>query len=197
MAMISSPDWLRKTSPGKSLTRFATDARGTITIESLIVLPMYLSWFILTFFLFDLYRVAYHNEKAAYTIADLISRQGNAEPIDQDFVTGVHTVYDYMLQNRGDTWIRVTSFSYDGINDEYVLHGSLGSGVGPYGDGDLEALRDRLPLMGNAASFVLVETRSGGNRTFPGHDGVFNTFTPVRPRFVTAIPVDGPLTAFP
>lgn len=203
MTMTYLANWFRATSVRKSVNRFVADTQGTLTVESVIVLPMYLTWFITTFMLFDLYRVASTNEKAAYTVADIISRQGGSRDpdgeviVDQAFVEGLNTVYDYMLSNRGNTWVRVTSFEYDASEDEYVFDGSVGSGVDPYGEGDLDSLRPLIPIMADGDAVIVVETQNEmgylkhlGGIEFLGSDGVLNTFIVTSPRLLnSSIPV--------
>lgn len=185
-----------KTRPHQSLFRrigrFAADTEGLITVESLIVLPFYLYWFISTFYLFDLFRLAGINEKAAYTVADIISREQGGNDVDSDYIDGLNSIFDFLISDRGETWIRVSQIGYDLDEDDYFADWSYATKGKPALTGFVNELRDRLPVMPDGEFVILVETftlKTG--LSFQGTSGDLTTFIVTRPRFVRRIPYEG------
>ena len=67
----------------KRLRLFTDDNRGSIPTEGVLAFTMLIWWYLASFQFFDAFRQKNINLKAAYTIADLISRQTDAI---EDFV---------------------------------------------------------------------------------------------------------------
>jgi hypothetical protein len=172
----------------RSLRRFAGDEGGVITVESLLVLPLYLFWFVTTFQLFQIFRLAGINEKAAYTISDIISRENGANAINQAYVNGVHSLYNYLLANRGETWVRVTLVGYDAVLDQYETVWSVATTGMEKREGDLSYLRNRLPVMPASETVILVETLNDTRLSLPFPFSAMETFIVTRPRFLTSLP---------
>ena len=107
------------TSPMHWLRRFARDEDGNIAIETIIIIPILFWTYLSMFAIFDAYRQYALNEKAAYTIGDMISRQ--TTPLDDSYIDGTRAVLKYLTRSRNgqDPSIRVTSIKYDANNDVY------------------------------------------------------------------------------
>jgi hypothetical protein len=141
------------------LRRFMRDEDGVIAIEAAIVLPMMFWAFLTVFAIFDTFRVYSINQKAAYTLGDAISRE--TLPIDDNYLTGAKSMFDYMAEATGATSIRVSSIYYreNGPDSEYILDWSQtrGSAV-PLQNRDIEDWAQRLPRMVDQERLILVET---------------------------------------
>jgi len=79
---------------GKFARDFWNDARGSVSVETVIILPMLLWSATATYVFFDVYKVENTTYRANYTISDMLSRK--KEAIDQDYIDGLYTVFKYM-----------------------------------------------------------------------------------------------------
>ncbi|KEJ96776.1 hypothetical protein SAMN05444149_103322 [Pseudosulfitobacter pseudonitzschiae] len=160
MSFASPLHWLR---------RFGRDEDGNVAIETIIIIPI-LFWTYLTMFaIFDSYRQYSLNEKAAYTIGDMISRQ--TTPLNDSYLDGTIALLKYLTRNRGqEPAIRVTSIKYDANNDIYKRDWShtRGPGISALDNTDVKNWHDRLPVMLHNERIVVVET-------FVYYDPPFNT----------------------
>jgi len=174
----------------RRLARFRRDKRGTVSVESVIVLPLLMLWFVASFVFFDIYLTNSINEKAAYTVSDLLSRHRNSSRVNNAYIDGLNRVFDFLINNRGDTWIRTTSVKYDETDDKYGAEWSYATHGKPrLTDSDVEALRDRLPVMPGNETIILVETFTEYTPAFDVGIGpqTFRTFIFTRPRFVIEV----------
>ncbi len=199
MIKTSMPFPAYRAAAAAALGRFARDESATITIESMLVLPFFLQFYVAAYVFFDMFRMATINEKAAYTIADVISRRNPGADVDQDYIDGLNTLFDYLIDGRGATWIRVTSVVFSGTNDRYEVEWSATTGGYPVLDtGIIQTHANYLPIMPDGDTVVLVET----NTTFqlnatPAFGGDFlfgvlgqrelETYIFTRPRFAPRI----------
>ncbi len=145
----------------RSVVRFARDTEGTVTIESLMALPILMFWYIASFTFFDAFRVMNINDKAAYTLSDLISRTRADVTLNQSYINGMNTVFDYLVKYEGDTWIRITSVGWDDTNSEYTQLWSASTKSQPTltsGDLNQADVIARLPNMKAGETIILVET---------------------------------------
>jgi hypothetical protein len=190
-----------------SIRRFLKDDRGGILIEFLFMLPLLIwAWIALVVF-WDVFGTINTSQKAAYSISDLISRQ--EENVSPDFLNGMQDVFDFLMVNNADNGkIRITSLAYDADDDKYFLIFSVSpeNKVAPYTETQLEALKDRIPTMGDTDSVVIVETFVEYTFPFripfidagvvavdensPAFVQVYSEFVVTRPRFKSYICLD-------
>lgn len=185
-----------------SFRQYVRDDRGTVLVEFLILLPL-LVWTMLALVVYwDVFRTMNTAQKAAYSISDLISRQENN--LNLAFVNGMQDVFDYLMLNNGqDSRIRITSVVYDKPNDKYISLFSVSpdNKVAPYSEAEIQTLKDRIPLMSNLDSVVIVETAVDYvpafdlgvlNVTATLGSQVFTEFVVTRPRFKSRICLETP-----
>ena len=149
---------------------FKKEEDGTAVIETVIVLPILVMIMTSMIVYFDAFKARSTNLKAAYTISDLISREKLM--VGEDFVEGLHGMFDFIVNNDRPTSIRVTMFQFDTEDPDDDTDGSYVF-VGSHATGDmldldeegLNDLADRIPIMGHGLTGYLVETRS---RYIPG-----------------------------
>jgi hypothetical protein len=193
------------------LARFARDERATMSVEIVLMLPLLMLWLAASFVFFDVFRVSMVNEKAAYTIADMVSRQAT---LDNDFIEGTNNVFDFLINQRGSTWLRVTSVRYtapdpdEGVDESYDVLWSVATrgresfATESFTDLSLEEL---IPIMGDNETVIITETFTEYQPPFNpfriapwnlddeetadifDESFGFNTFLVTRPRFVTQI----------
>lgn len=150
------------------LRRFRDEERGSIAVETVIIIPM-LFWVYLTMFtIFDAYRQHSINQKAAYTIGDVISRETTA--LDSSYLNGSRDLLAYLTVNEAsNVAIRVTTVKYDEDNDVYERQWSKKEGWMPeLTNEEVKALRDDLPVMPHNEQVTVVET-------FAKYETPFNT----------------------
>lgn len=180
-----------------SFKRFLRDERGAVLLEFLLFLPLLVWTMIAVVVFWDVFRTINISQKAAYSVSDLISRQ--EDNLSTSFVDGMQDVFDYLTLNTAqNSRMRITSLYYDADEDEYRLIFSVSpdNRLTPYVETDLEALRDRIPILNDNDSVVIVETLV--DYTPPFNTGifdiadalgsnVFDEFVVTPPRFRTAI----------
>jgi hypothetical protein len=158
------------------LRAFGRDESGVMLAEFLILIPILIWGFIALIVYWDLFRTINVNQKAAYSISDLLSRQ---EVVTEQFATtGLFEVLKFLVPNAQEPRLRITSFEFDertpeaNINtwgdDKYVLLWSrtTGTTVRPEGfkpvnlvEKDLEGMNlTIIPMMDDGKGAILVET---------------------------------------
>lgn len=171
------------------LRGFRDEERGSIAVETILILPVLFWGYLSMFAIFDAYRQHSINQKAAYTIGDIISRETN--PLDASYMSGTQKMLAYLTANEAqDVAIRITSVTYDLENDEYKRFWSEKKGWMPALSNEaIQALRDDLPVMPDNETVVVVET-------FVKYDPPFNTgltsreihnFVFTRPRYAPQV----------
>ena len=171
------------------LRGFRDEDQGSIAVETIIVIPILFWGYLSMFAIFDAYRQQAINQKAAYTLGDIISRE--TTPIDNSYLIGAREMLAYLTANETtDVALRVTSVTYDQDNDQYVRFWSQKKGWIPELSNEaIQALRDDLPVMPDNETVVVVET-------FVNYDPPFNTglqnreihnFVFTRPRYAPQV----------
>lgn len=137
------------------LSDFVKDEDATITMEFVIVTPLMVTWWIGSMVFFDAFEARSGAARAAYTIADLVSRQTETTNGDIDSLLD--------LQNRmrprepvGD--IRVTEFFRDSSGDLSVVWSYSTAGLA-----DALLIADApvgiLPILANESYIMLIDTK--------------------------------------
>jgi hypothetical protein len=198
----------------RSFYRYVKDEDGTVLVEFLILLPLLIWASIAIFVYWDVFRTQSTAQKAAYSLADVISRQQVL--LSTSFVDGMQDLFEFlMLSNSQEGKIRITSIIFDdGANpaptatadDKYELIFSVSpkGQVPPLTEAQLQPLKDMIPVMSDRDSVVIVETSVkftpafdvglGGPllQRFTGLGGQeFSEFIVTRPRLIPRICVVG------
>ena len=176
--------------------RFRDQEDGLVMTEFLIMLPLLVWTFMALFIYWDAFRTINQSQKAAYSVSDLISRQST---IDTTFVNGMQTVTEYLLNDSTNVKLRITSIKYDEDSDQFAVLFSRSPGNKfpqlTNANVNLATYRDRIPIMADQHSVVIVETEVAYDPAFevgiPNHN--FDNFIVTRPRFdpqvcFTAVP---------
>ncbi|MBS0565320.1 MAG: hypothetical protein JSR87_12870 [Proteobacteria bacterium] len=178
---------------------FRRDDRGAMEVEGILASTFLIWWYIASFQYFDAFKQKNINLKAAYTIADMLSRETGpangdptATPVNQAYINGLNTMFDYLTYSRKPTWIRVTSVYFDTTTNKYHVDWSAASGSGhqlmttPI----LQNYKNRLPILPDGDSVILVETFMAYEPIFSiGINAqVYSTFITTSPRFSSCLP---------
>jgi hypothetical protein len=166
------------------LRTFREDTRGSVTVEAILILPM-LFWIYLSIFsIFDAFRQYSLNQKAAFTIADLLSRE--TAPINANYLTNMQTLLDYIVTGNDDSDLRVTVITYDAEDDDFEVLWSKKKGARPeLTTSDVQNWHQRLPVMPDGELIVVTETWNYYDPPFNTglEERVIHNFVFTRPRY--------------
>ena len=171
------------------LARLAADSRGSVTVEAVLILPLLLWAYMAAFVYFDAFHTRKVNLSAAYTIADMLSRQQNT--INIAYLNGLNTVYDYLTETPRPTGIRVSSVFWDNVNNVYKVQWSYATDLRPIlTDVTINNYASQLPTIPVGDTLLVVETSLDYTPAFDvgivAH--TFTEFVATRPRFVAQVP---------
>jgi hypothetical protein len=182
-----------------STQRIASTARryrrsdlGSMSIETVLVLPVILTGMLLTYTYFSAFQVKSMANKAAYTVSDYVSRQ--TDPIDADFVEGLSSIYGY-LTNTGTKALRLSSFTWSDIDGspDYKLEWSYAAdGGAALNDESYTSLVSRLPILTSGETVLMLETTTDWVPIFNVglEDLTFEDIVATKPRFATQVLFD-------
>ncbi|WP_439521223.1 TadE/TadG family type IV pilus assembly protein [Marivita sp.] len=181
----------------KLVSRFARDDKGDITLEAMIVLPALLVIFAATWVYFDVMRQHTINQKANYTIGDIVSRE--TEVLDDAYVDNARELLFHLAQAQGndvDLRISVVQYVGDGVGQgSYQLIWSTSRGDwSALTQGDLVNYQNRLPILYSGDQTIVVETRDWYEPTLhlAGVDAFdISTYSFTRPRFAPQVIFEG------
>lgn len=92
----------------RRLRNFPGDAAGSMSAELVIILPLLMAWVAMSLVFYDGYYQRVLNQKAAYTLADLLSRE-NSQAIGPTYIQGLDSVFDFLTDTEDSGGkIRVT-----------------------------------------------------------------------------------------
>ena len=167
---------------------FVRNEDGTIAIEAMIILPVMFWTFLSLFSIFETFRTYSMNQKAAFTIGDAISRE--TQPIDDQYLTGVWQLYDYLANTRGESSIRVTQLRYRAHDNRFFRDWSQSRGWAyPLSSSDVQNWTDRLPTIPDGERVVLVETWDRYDAPFETglERQIIHNFVFTRPRYAPRV----------
>lgn len=175
------------------LDAFRKEEDGSIAIETVLVIPALFWAYLAMFAIFDAYRQYALNQKAAYVIADMVSRE--TTPIDDSYVDGAREMMRFMTGTTSvsDVSIRVSSLSYDGVADKYEKDWSEKRGwISTLTDGQVSGWTNRLPLMSDNDRVTLVETWVKYDPPFNTglSDRIVQNFVFTKPRYAPRVLFD-------
>jgi Flp pilus assembly protein TadG len=167
------------------LQRVRHDERGTITIEFLLWLPVFIFWIVISVSSFDAFRSRDEAAKAAHTLSDIMSRQTE---VTDTFFTELSDLQDKLLPRApASKWLRVTSVMYTGGDYQVQWSRSLGGGI-PLTNDDIPLAL--LPTMADLDTVVITEVHSP-YQPIANYTGITVTEWGIslvsRPRFVSEI----------
>ncbi|MEN8683802.1 hypothetical protein [Marivita sp.] len=184
----------------KSVSRFFRDTKGDASLEAIIILPAMLVIFAISWLYFDVMRQQAINQKANYTIGDIISRE--TEILDDDYIDNARNLLFHLAQAQGDDVdLRVSVVQYNKIgegvssgNETYDLVWSTARGDWPaLTDGDMTTYLPVLPILAVGDQTIIVETRDWYQPLVQlANDGFdITTYSFTRPRFASQVIFEG------
>jgi hypothetical protein len=141
------------------MRRFISDGSGSVAVEAVLVLPFLFWAFLATFVYFDAFRQSAVNQKAAYTIGDMLSRETAA--VNDTYVNSLQSLFEFLTKRNSEPSLRVSVAMWDEEDNRYRLDWSEGRGNrGALTEDEVNAMRDRLPNLPDNERIILVETWS-------------------------------------
>ena len=191
-----------RTSLRTSLRAFAKDESGILLAETLIFMPLLVWGFLALVVYWDVFRTINVTQKAAYSIADLLSRQA---VVNMQFINGLDKVLKFLTPGAPDSKMLITSLEYNGTTKKYKLLFSRspnGKAI-PRTEASIQALKPMLPTLADLESVIIVETWVNYEPDFdtgvlnfaPGvKNQTFSQFIVTRPRNWRRVCLDGTST---
>jgi Flp pilus assembly protein TadG len=139
------------------LRRFMREERGAILLETIIMLPI-LIWALFAMAAYwDIYRTINRQQKAAYAMADVITRQTNVTPA---YVDAMDDVMNYMLDDGQLAKVRITSVGWSSVNNRFEVKWSRspGGALPALTTSTLQPLAPKIPAMTASSTVVLFES---------------------------------------
>lgn len=176
----------------RSLCRFGRDTRGTLSVEAALMLPMLCFFYVGSFVWFDAFRAQNTNLKAAYTLADMISREDN---VSDAYLNGLNTVFDYLTFSRHPTYVRATSITCrsdcenEAARDLDICWSWASAGRPALTAETFVQFEDKIPLMPLGDTVMFTETFMAYEPPFNVGIGPqrFENFVVTRPRFSPSV----------
>lgn len=141
------------------LRLFRDDVRASLSVETVLVMPLLTWWYVGSFVYFDAFREQNVNLKAAYTVADMLSREETA--IDMDYLNGLNKVFDYLTTTNKPTWVRVTSIYWSETEKKYKMSWSRATkSKAVHTEATINAKASRIPKLVDGDYVFIVETNA-------------------------------------
>lgn len=170
-----------------SAKRFLREDAGTVLTETILVLPALIWAFIGTYVYFDAFSSQNTSIKAAYTIADLISRQTNTlTPTDIEGMNKIFDIITSAARTGATSNIRVSDIHYDYTDNVYKVDWSDATRGGTaLTDATIGNYASQLPKPAYGDTEIVVETWITFTPAFNvgmGGERTFHSFVVTRPR---------------
>ncbi|MEL7175840.1 MAG: hypothetical protein AAGK28_04890 [Pseudomonadota bacterium] len=145
--------------------QFGSDTSGSMSVETVLIFPLLLWFYLSTFTYFDAYRTQGTNIKATYTIADAISREPDG--IFPEHLDTMYTMMQFLNNSSHNARLRVTVFSRDTDNpDNFILgptgwsctRGSGSANFRKHNAASLNAMKSMIPPSPAPDQLIMVET---------------------------------------
>lgn len=146
--------------------RFVRSEKGGLSVEAVFALPMLVWAITATFVFWDAFKTMNISQKATYTVADMLSRE--TDPIDPNYMTSMHEIFDFLSGTGGNNAIRVSvvTFSTNSTTNNDELRLVWSEGVNVPGYADVSAIQDRLPSMALGEQVIVVESEQEWSPAF-------------------------------
>lgn len=144
----------------RALRRFSRRSDGTLSVEAIMVFPLLMWAYMGMYYFFDAYRQQNINLKAAYTVADMLSRE--VDVIQWKDVEGLNRVLDYLTSSAQPTQVRISVVYWHEDTDRHILVWSKGTrGRLDLTQAQFEAsYSEHVPVMADSDTAIIVETWS-------------------------------------
>lgn len=170
---------------------FASDLRGTATVEATIILPLLAAWFVGSYTFFDSFYSRNAATKASYTVGDVLSRRTDAAT--PAYINELGELYERLSPADGGTALRVSNIEWNGSSHVVLWSHGTNTRVVALENDDLidNNYDERLPIMYTGETILLVEAYSAYHQPFNVGWGssnyVFEEFVVTSPRYAAKL----------
>ncbi len=182
----------------QSLRHFLRREDGTVSVEAVLMFPI-LAWcYMATFVYFDGFRAQSTTLKAAYTVADALSRE--TDPITPNYLSALYRLHLFLTTSDAPTRLRVTEIVYNRYGEDdhddndhrgrfEVVWSQTKGNVTPMTTSTLKYFRDQIPTMPNGGKTIIVESWVDYSPIFNVglDDFTFENFIVTPPRFASQL----------
>lgn len=157
---------------------------GSVSVESILMLPLIIWCFLGTYVFYDAYRAQFVNTKAGYTIGDILSRE--TAYITPEYMDSLYDLQRFLVDRQDPIRLRLTVITYDEAADAFQVRWSQNrGGGGTLQTSDLAGIRHLIPDMANGAIALVVQTSMKYEAVYSaGIDLLdFDDIVVTRPRF--------------
>ena len=146
------------------LQTFLNSEDGSLSLETAIVFPLLLWVFGATFLFWDLYHTKAVSQRAAFTVADALSR---VSVVDAAYMDGLMNIHNYLLQGRNAQRMRISTIgvtqSTELATDQTfcTVWSYSPSNMPVMDDTLLNSMKDRIPNMRYGTVAIVVEAQVG------------------------------------
>lgn len=179
------------------LSRRLRNENGSISVETLLILPVVM-WALLASFTFtDAFRSKTGLQRAVFTTGDMISRI-SANAVTPQFLRGTHQFMVLATQSRNPVFMRMSLIGWDTEDEAYRIVWSFAERSGGRGrltdDFVNQVLADRLPMISPGETVLLTEGWMDYDPPFKVglQARLFTELAVSRPRFAPGIQFDDP-----
>jgi hypothetical protein len=169
------------------LRAFRDDTRGYVSLEAMIILPALLWIFSAGWVYYDALHQQTVNQKANYTISDMISRETDA--LTADYVDNAQTLLRILTKTDNvEAGIRITVVTFDGTGWQIGWSRSRGAAA-PAESLNIADFDGRLPQAAAGEQLILVETWDRHNPALQVGLGAFDirSYSFTRPRYAPQV----------
>lgn len=157
---------------------------GSISVESMLMLPLLIWCFLGAYVFYDAYRAQFVNAKASYTIGDILSRETNY--ITPDYIDSIFDLHQFLVARATPVRLRISVITYDAATDQYsVIWSENRGGGGTIDDAALSAMVPSIPQMPDQGRAIVVQTSMVYNPIYSAGiaEMQFDDIVVSRPRF--------------
>lgn len=149
-------------------TTYLRDEDGLVLAEALFTMPLLIWGLVAMFIYWDVFKTINVTQKAAYSIADLLSRQKNTIPLA--YINGLQNIMLFLTPNSHPVTMRITSFECvapavpnlcDASGGSYKLlfSHSPQSKTTVLSEANIQQWRGtKIPTLGNGQAVFVIET---------------------------------------
>ena len=171
---------------------FLRGEQGSVVVEAVIVLPIFLWAYVGLFAYWDTFRSLNMVQKAAFTVSDMISREQTG--LSTPYVDGMSQVLNYLIDCNQDARMRLSSVTWNDVNARFEIHWSVSphGTMTPLTTQTLQGHANEIPKMAPGDFVIILEVEVDYQPSFGAYlpDQTFRQFIVTRPRFLPCLSLD-------
>ena len=141
------------------IASFLRNQRGSLSVEAVLVFPLLLWAFAATFVFWDVYQSENDSQRAAFTIADTLSRETGY--VDADYIAGLNRMHSFLTKSNHPVQLRVSTLKWNASSKEFeiIWSHSPNNNLLAHDDETINMAAAEIPDMAVGDIAILVETQ--------------------------------------